>query len=177
MTQQDVGIELFIDKELISTYDREYSFGEVEKYTPVAGVAFNFLHPEYGMSNATSYARYSDKTISVYNSREWKRVPMEECTIKPRDAKSRRHMAAYDIWKKHLTVGSIIREWGKPNFHAMVTSVRDTSFTWVAINSKKYREKGIIEFGWTANNTGLGKIERARLGQLTWNAISLNEVE
>lgn len=172
MTKQNIGIELYIDKETISTYDREYSFGEIEKYTPVAGVAFNFLHPEY---NATSYARYSDKTISVYNSREWKRVPMEECTIKPRDAKSRRHMAAYDIWKKHLTVGSIIKEWGKSDFHAMVTAIHNTTFNWVSINAKKYREEGLIEFEWTANNTGLGKIERARLGQLTWNAITLTE--
>lgn len=177
MAEQLVGTELYIDKELIKTYNREYTYEEVENYMKVAGVAFIFSHPEHGKSGTASYARYSDKTVSVHNGETWKRVPMEECTARPRDAKARRHIAAYDIWKEHLTVGSIIKEWTASRFHAMVTAVNDTTFNWVSINAEKYHKEGLIEFQWTANNTGLGKIERARLGQLTWNAINLTEGE
>ncbi|QGH74693.1 hypothetical protein DSS3PM1_00016 [Bacteriophage DSS3_PM1] len=177
MKTEQQPIIITIDEELVETYNRTFQYDEIEPYKNLAGVNFAFEHEKGLNLSGVGYIRFSDGTVSVRNPNtdEHTRVPMSECTIMPRDKKSRRHMAAADFWKENLTIGSIIKEWGKSNFHAMVMGIDGNNFHWIELDSKALKE-GQISFHGSASISGIGKIETALIGELSWGARMQNTV-
>lgn len=175
-TEQAVGTEIYIDKTTVDSFNRTISIKEFRALQGLTGAAFRFHHPKYGSVQYPATFRRSDETIGIHVEHHGViRVPVEECNIMPRDRRSCRSIAAYSIWTNYLTVGSIISEFGaRGTFHSMVTHIDDKQFNWVGINTKCYRDNGKLEFTGKASTSGLGKIERARLGQLRWDSLNIN---
>lgn len=163
-----------VDEATIRHFDKPYTYDETKSFQPLPGCNWKMFQKEGERFIGKTYSGqlpFADKDdLLLHRDENNNKLHKTMVYFELADKKSKRHFAAGMTWLQHLTIGSLIQLWGEKDFTAMVTCIHPKAFSydWVGIDPKVLAKDGSITFTSRASTSGLGKIEKAILGNLTW---------
>lgn len=172
-----------VDDAQIDFYDKPRTWEEVQSFRPMIGTNWKIHSKQTDavvretQQGALPYVDGEGFTTIMVHGKG-ARYHRDDLYFTLKDKQSKRSFASTMTWLQYLTVGSIVKQWGEDEFHAMVTSLHPKAFSygWVGLDAKAFKN-GHIVFETKAALTGLSRIETARLGTLNWSETTLETVQ